>query len=133
MDIKLFVGDKELISPEFDFRINETKNILMLCINNFTNKEQEVFSEKILVLEKSQLIINSNYIALNFNDVIYFFDLTSNKEHHIENLLISGSYDFMFAFVDINHIITEQKYLVIKLNGHPIKELGYSLGTEKKY
>ena len=46
MDIKIFAGNKEVISPSFDFRLNESesgKDILMLCIHGFSKTEQNDF------------------------------------------------------------------------------------------
>lgn len=120
MEIKILTGEKEVISPLFDIRLNKTKNSIMLCLKNFSNEEQKLFSKVVDGINKNNFILNSNYIALDSNNVIYFFDLSSYKDQKIENMLITGYYDFMFAFVNENDKIIEQDYLVMKLHGHTV-------------
>lgn len=126
MDIKIIVGDKEVIAPVFDFRLNETsdsKNILILCIHGFNKKEQTYFLDAVKNLEEKNLFINSQYVAVVVAEQVYLFNLSVYKDHKFENMIISGYYDFMFAFVDENDKIIDMPYAAMSLNGHPIKEL----------
>ena len=126
MDIKFFSGDKEIIMPEFDVRFNEEKEkkcVLLFCIHNYSNEEQDKLLYILKKLKKNDLYINSDYIAIINKNEIYLFDLTIYKDNKFENTLVSGYYNFGFAFIDKNDKIINKDYLVMELNGHPIKQL----------
>ncbi len=117
MDIKLFAGDKEIIAPLFEFDNNEEEKILGLCIKNFSEEDQNNFLSVIKNLKKENLYINSEYIALTTEKEVYFFSLENYKDYKLENSIVSGYYNLMFAFIDENDKIVERDYLVMKLNG----------------
>ena len=119
MDIKFFSGDKEIIMPEFDFRLDKENNILILGIKNFNIEEQEILLKELVILKDEKLIINSKYIALIFKNIIYFFDINSYSNFKFEELIVSGIHSFMFAFINENDIIINKTYAIMKLNGHP--------------
>lgn len=123
MDIKLFADDKEIITPLFEFKIKDTrKQILTLCIKNNSIQEKEKFLSIINNLTLNNLYINSDYIAVTTEKEIYFFGLSNYSNYKFENTLISGYYDFMFAFIDNDDkIIMESK--AMKLNGLQFKQL----------
>ena len=123
MDIKFVVNNKKIIHPQFEFDINDENKILGLCIKNITNEEQNNFLLMIETLKHKDLIINAQYFALSTTHDIYLFDLSRYKQYHFENLVISGDYSFMFAFIDENDMIINKQYYVMSLHGHQIKEL----------
>lgn len=125
MDIKLFADDKEIIAPLFDFGTKDYENnqILIVYINNFSNKEQDDFFSVINKISTKNLYINSDYIAITTDTKIYFFSLDNYKDYKFENAIISGYYDLMFVFVDINNIIINREYKAMNLNGLQFKQL----------
>lgn len=126
MDIQLFAGDKEIIAPLFDFRINSKPNFketLILSIANFSEQEQDNFLSIIKNININNLYINSDYIAITTTKEIYFFSLENYKEHKFENALISGYYNLSFAFINLDDKIIDRDYLVMELNGYKFKEL----------
>lgn len=123
MDIKFVVNNKKIIQPQFEFDINNENKILGLCIKNFSDEEQDNLLLMIETLKNEDLIINEQYFAINNTHDIYLFDISKYKQYHFENLIISGNYDFMFAFIDENDMIINKQYYVMSLHGHQIKEL----------
>lgn len=123
MDIKFVVNNKKIIQPQFEFDINNENKILGLCIKNFSDEEQDNLLLMIETLKNKDLIINEQYFAINNTHDIYLFDISKYKQYHFENLIISGNYDFMFAFIDENDMIINKQYYVMSLHGHQIKEL----------
>lgn len=123
MNIQLFAGDKEIIAPLFDFDNNEDEKILGLCIKNFSEEEQDKFLLIIKNLKKENLYINSDYIALTTEKEIYIFRLENYKDYKLENSIVSGYYNLMFAFIDQNDIIINKEYIVMELNGLQFKQL----------
>lgn len=123
MDIKLFAGDKEIIAPLFEFDNNEEEKILGLCIKNFSEEDQNNFLSVIKNLKKENLYINSEYIALTTEKEVYFFSLENYKDYKLENSIVSGYYNLMFAFIDQNDIIIDKEYIVMELNGLQFKQL----------
>lgn len=125
MDIKLFAGDKEIIAPLFDFgtKTYENNQILIVYINNFSNKEQDDFFLTVNTISSENLYINSDYIAVTTDKKIYYFSLENYKDYKFENSIVSGYYDLMFAFVDTNDIIINREYKAMNLNGLQFKKL----------
>lgn len=123
MDIQLFAGDKEIIAPLFDFKLDEKDNVLILGITSFDSHQQNLFLNELKYINDDNFILNSNYIAFVTANKIYFFDLSLYSEHKIENLLILGQHDFMFGFLDGNQNIINNTYVVMKLTNYKLKEL----------
>ena len=125
MDIKLFAGDKEIIAPLFDIgtKTYENNQILIVYINNFSNKEQDDFFLTINTISSENLYINSDYIAVTTDKKIYYFSLENYQDYKFENSIVSGYYDLMFAFVDTNDVIINREYKAMKLNGLQFKQL----------
>lgn len=123
MDIKIFAGKKEVISPDFVIDIDQENKILNLCIKNWHIDEQSDFLSLLDILINENIVINPNYIAINVERNIYLFSLSKYKDYKFENLLTSGYYSLMFAFVDQNDMIISNEYYVIKLDGHQFTEL----------
>lgn len=125
MNIQLFAGNKEIITPLFGFGTEAYENIeiLNVYIKNFSNEEQDKFLLILNNITKKDIYINSEYIAITKNTQIYFFSLDNYKEYKFENSVISGYYRLMFAFVDQNDIIINKEYRVMDLNGLQFREL----------
>lgn len=123
MYIKIFADSKEIIAPLFEVDNNNEERILGLCIKNFSNDKQDDFLSIIKNLKNDNLYINSDYIAITTNKEIYFFSLDNYKDYKLENAIVSGHYDLMFAFVDQNDMIIDKEYFVMKLNGLQFKKL----------
>ena len=123
MDIQFFAGDKEVIAPLFEFKLDKDENILILGITTFNIEQQKSFLNELKKITDDNFILNSNYIAVSTDKKIYFFDISTYSDFKLENLLISGYHDFMFAFVDKDDKIISDTYVVMKLNEYKIKEL----------
>lgn len=125
MEIKLFAGDKEIIMPIIKISFNNEEKLLYLCIKNFNKEQQNNFLSLIKKLNTENLFINNDYFAIvdNQNNKIYYFNLDIYKKEKIGSLIITGSYDLLFVFIDNNDIMEENKYFVMQLNGHKFKKL----------